>query len=281
MTSLSGATTLITGAASGIGRATAELAATRGARLVLTDRDADGLATLAAQLGDAVVWQQAADVSNHDDVAALERAVSEKVGPIDIMMNIAGISAWAPAHQLTVDQWRRLVDVNLMGPIHVIERFLPAMVAAGRGGHIVNVSSAAGLFGLPWHAGYSASKFGLRGLSEVLRYELPQHKIRVSLVCPGAVSTPLANTLELNTIDRNDPGVEKALGMFLRRAVTPEQAAEAIVRGVERNRYYVYTSQDIRYAFLLQRKFEYPYSVAMRVANRYFTKLARKAPNKS
>ena len=80
-----------------------------------------------------------------------------------------------------------MVDINLMGPIHVIEGFLPPMVAAGRGGHLVNVSSAAGLVALPWHAAYSASKYGLRGLSEVLRFDLARHRIGVSVVVPGAV----------------------------------------------------------------------------------------------
>ena len=78
-----------------------------------------------------------------------------------------------------------------MGPIHVIETFVPPMVAAGRGGHLVNVSSAAGLVALPWHAAYSASKYGLRGLSEVLRFDLARHRIGVSVVVPGAVKTPL------------------------------------------------------------------------------------------
>ena len=78
-----------------------------------------------------------------------------------------------------------MIDVNLMGPISVLECFVPPMIEAGRGGHVVNVSSAAGLFGLPWHAAYSASKFGLRGVSEVLRFDLRRHGIGVSLVCPG------------------------------------------------------------------------------------------------
>ena len=78
-----------------------------------------------------------------------------------------------------------MIDVNLIGPISVLECFVPPMIEAGRGGHLVNVSSAAGLFGLPWHAPYSASKFGLRGVSEVLRFDLRRHGIGVSLVCPG------------------------------------------------------------------------------------------------
>ena len=87
-------------------------------------------------------------------------------------MNVAGISTWGSVDQLTHEHWRQMVDVDLMGPINVIEAFVPPMMAAGRGGHLVNVSSAAGLLGLPWHAAYSAAKFGLRGVSEVLRFDL-------------------------------------------------------------------------------------------------------------
>ena len=100
-------------------------------------------------------------------------------------MNVAGIAVWGTIQDLEHSQWRKVVEINLMGPISVLECFVPPMIEARRGGHIVNVSSAAGLFGLPWHAPYSATKFGLRGVSEVLRFDLRRHRIGVSLVCPG------------------------------------------------------------------------------------------------
>ena len=104
-----------------------------------------------------------------------------------------------------------MVDVNLMGPIHIIESFVPQMVARGKGGQLVNVSSAAVLLALPWHAAYSASKFGLRGVSEVLRFDLRRHRIGVSLVCPGAVATPLVNTVDIVGIDRDNAEVAALL----------------------------------------------------------------------
>src|SRR5258708_35168776 len=124
-----------------------------------------------------------------------------------------------------------MVSVNLMGPIHVIETFLPAMVAAGRGGHLVNVSSVAGLVALPWHAAYSASKYGLRGLSEVLRFDLARHRIGVSVVAPGAVKTPLVNTVEIAGVDREDPDVKRWTDRFRGHAVSPEPVADRILRG--------------------------------------------------
>jgi short-subunit dehydrogenase len=161
-----------------------------------------------------------------------------------------------------------MVEVNLMGPIHVIASFLPAMIAARSGGHLVNVSSAAGLIGLPWHAAYSASKFGLRGVSEVLRFDLREHGIGVSLVCPGGVRTPLTDTVEIAGVDQTGRAFTRMQAHFRRRAVTPEQAATAILRGVYRNRYLVYTSRDIQAIHLLQRICPPVYVALMRGLNR-------------
>jgi short-subunit dehydrogenase len=166
-----------------------------------------------------------------------------------------------------------VVEINLMGPIGVLECFVPPMIEAGRGGHVVNVSSAAGLFGLPWHAPYSATKFGLRGVSEVLRFDLRRHGIGVSLVCPGGVRTPLVGTAEIAGIDRSDPALAPEIKRFERHAVSPSRAAAKIVEGVEENRYMVYTSNDIRVLHWFQRKFSPPYLLAMRVANDRFDKV--------
>ena len=246
----------LTGAASGIGRATAEAAGREGARLHLTDRDAAGLAAVAEGIrraGGTVVLAEPADIADHDAVAALARRVTEASGPMDVVANIAGISAWGTVSSLEHDTWRRLVEVNLMGPIHVIEELVPVMVEGGRGGHLVNVSSAAGLIGMPWHAAYSASKFGLRGVSEVLRFDLRRHGIGVSLVCPGGVATPLTETVHIDGIDKASPRFLRAQQRFRRHAVSPEQAATSILDGVRRNRYWVYTSTDIRLAHAAQR----------------------------
>lgn len=154
-----------------------------------------------------------------------------------------------------------------MGPVHVIECFVPEMVRAGRGGQLVNVSSAAGLFGFPWHAPYSAAKFGLRGISEVLRFDLRRHGIGVTLVCPGGVDTPMVGSLDIAGMD---PDALRASGWterFRRHAKTPDQVAERILDGVVRNRYLVYTSNDIRLLHLLERRVPPAYRLAMRVAN--------------
>ena len=267
---LRGRKCLVTGAASGIGLAVARRAAADGAELVLTDIDADGLDRAAAELragGGRVCAVRALDLANYEAVRAFADDVHAAHDSLDVVMNVAGISVWGAVERLEHRHWQRAVDVNLMGPIHVIECFIPPMVRAGRGGHLVNVSSAAGLFGLPWHAAYSASKFGLRGVSEVLRYDLARHRIGVSLVCPGAVDTPLVDGVEIVGVDANDRQLRRLKARFRRFAVSPEKVADDIVRAVAANRYLVLTSLDVRLGHWLQRKFALPYELAMRQLN--------------
>ena len=278
MPDLAGKRVLITGAASGIGRALAIASAGKGAELFLTDINDAPLQEAVAEIkaaGGTVHYAEALDVSDHGAVAAMAEEIHAAHGSLDVLMNVAGIAVWGTVDTLSHEQWRRVVDVNLMGPIHVIECFVPAMIEARRGGHLVNVSSAAGLFGLPWHAPYSATKFGLRGLSEVLRFDLRRHGIGVSLVCPGAVDTGLVETLEIAGVDRNRGALAKMTKRFQEHAVTPEKAAERILAAVERNRYWVYTSRDIRIAHFLQRRFEIPYVWIMRAVNKRFAAIAR------
>lgn len=257
----------VTGAASGIGRATALLAARRGARLHLTDIQGEALESVAWEIraaGGQVPFVRAADISDYAAVRDLAEELTARHGPMDVVMNVAGVSVWGTVRSLEHRQWRRMVDVNLMGPIHVIETLLPPMMDRSAGGHLVNVSSAAGLFGLPWHAAYSAGKFGLRGVSEVLRFDLRRYRIGVSLVCPGAVATPLTETVEIVGVDTSAPRFRKLRNRFRRKAVTPEYVAEVILDGVRRNRYWVYTSFDIRLAHFAQRVFPPAYVLAMR-----------------
>lgn len=274
----SGKRVLVTGAASGIGRAVALRLAAGGAELYLTDVNADGLAETVAgatALGAQVPEHRALDITDYDAVAAFGSDVHSRHPAMDVVMNIAGISAWGTVDKLSHQQWRSMVDVNLMGPIHIIETFVPAMVSAGRGGRLVNVSSAAGIVALPWHAAYSASKYGLRGVSEVLRFDLARHRIGVSVVVPGAVDTPLVQTVQIAGIDRDDPGVQRWVKRFSGHAVTPEKAAEKILAGVARNRFLIYTSPDIRALYAFKRFAWWPYSVAMRQVNVLFTRALR------
>ncbi len=274
---LRGKKCFITGAASGIGRATAVAAGREGADLFLTDINGELLEATVAEIrgaGGRVSASQTLDVSSYEAVQACADDLHARFGSMDVLMNIAGISVWGTVETLTHEHWRRCVDVNLMGPIHVIECFIPQMIRAGRGGHLVNVSSAAGLFGLPWHAAYSASKFGLRGVSEVLRFDHEHQGIGVSLVCPGAVDTPLVRTVEIVGVDRSKPGLSKMEARFRKHAVKPEVAAQAILRGIRQNEYLVFTSPDIRYGYWFQNKLGFLYERQMRKMNALLRRIA-------
>ncbi|MCV7191329.1 SDR family oxidoreductase [Mycolicibacterium brumae] len=269
---------LVTGAASGIGRAVALQLAREGAVLYLTDRTADALDAAAADcraLGATVAASRALDISDFDAVAQFAADIHTQQPSLDMLFNIAGISVWGTVDQLTHKQWRSVVDINLMGPIHVIEEFVPPMMAAGKGGQIVNVSSTAGLVALPWHAAYSASKYGLRGVSEVLRFDLARHKIGVSVVVPGAVDTGLVKTVDIAGVDRDDPRVNKWIERFSGHAVSPEKAADKILSGVAKNRYLIYTSPDIRAFYAFKRFGWLPYSFAMKRVNVLFSRALR------
>lgn len=261
----------ITGAASGIGRAVAAQCGAEGARVHLVDlnevalrKTADELAADGVRLG----LVAPLDVSDYEAVRALAQRLTHDYGAMDVVMNIAGIASWGTVQAMPHATWQRLVNVNLMGPIHIIEELVPPMIEAGRGGQLVNCSSAAGIIAMPWHAAYSATKFGVRGVSEVLRYDLARYRIGVSLVCPGGVDTGLVQTIEIAGVDATDPRFLKARQGFQRHAVTPEAAARAILTGIRRNKYWIYTSPDIHLVHLLQRYFPPGYALAMHIFNR-------------
>ena len=267
--SLDGRLVVVTGAASGIGRATALRAAKRGARVAITDVDQTQLDDVARELGASLVVASAFDITDIDAVRGYAEQVHARGGSADVVANVAGIATWGAVERLTHEQWRRTIDVDLMGPIHMIEAFVPEMIRAGRGGQIVNVSSAAGLLGLPWHAPYSAAKFGLRGVSEVLRFDLQRHDIGVTLVCPGGVDTPIQQTVDVAGVDHEALASSPFRKRFARHAKSAEQAADSILDGVVRNRFLVYTSQDIRALYLLERLAPPLYAAIMLRANRF------------
>lgn len=270
---------LVTGAAGGIGSATARALGREGARLVLTDREQGPLDAVAEGLRVErieVLAAIAVDLTDAEAVRRLADRVHADHGPMDVVLNVAGVSIWGTFDRLTEDHWRRVLEVNLMGPVHVLSAFLPPMIEARRG-HVVNVASAAALFGLPWHAAYSASKFGLRGISEVLRFDLRRYGIGVSLVCPGAVATPLVAGLEVVGVDRSAPSLQRVERRFLRHAITADRAAEAIVEGLRRRRYWVYTSADVRLGHWAQRWLPWAYVLAMRALNRRLTVAGERA----
>ncbi|QXQ15954.1 SDR family oxidoreductase [Skermania piniformis] len=275
MTTFNDKKTLITGAAGGIGRATAIAVARHGAQLFLTDIDEAGLLEtvgLVVAEGGTVSATRAFDIADYSAVTVFAQDIHEQFGAMNVVMNVAGVSAWGTVENMDHLLWQKMIDVNLMGPIHVIENFVPQMIEARAGGALVNVSSAAGLLALPWHAAYSASKYGLRGISEVLRFDLKRHKISVHLVVPGAVDTGLVESIEICGIDSEDPRIRRGRAIYRNRAKSPEHAATRIVKGVQRNEFLIYTSNDIRFGYWWARKFAWPYELVMQRANDRFSR---------
>jgi NAD(P)-dependent dehydrogenase (short-subunit alcohol dehydrogenase family) len=266
---------LITGAASGIGKAVAQQLGKLGADLILTDIHREQLEATANEIkadGGNIAYFEALDITSFEQVKEFGEQVFQKIGAIDIVMNIAGIAIWGAVDKMQHEEWKQVIDVNLMGPIHIIETFLPKMIAEKRGGHLVNVASAAALFGLPWHGAYCASKYGLRGLSDVLRHDLKRHKIKVHLVCPGAVDTGLVNTIRISGLEITDEKFKTLKKQFQRHAVSPEQAAKAILKGIKNNDYYIFTSPDIKFGNWGKDKFTFASEWVMQLANDFFQK---------
>ncbi|HEY3353590.1 MAG TPA: SDR family oxidoreductase [Polyangia bacterium] len=184
-----GAVAFISGGASGIGAALGRALATRGAQVVLADRDLPEASATARQIG-AAARAEGLDVR---DAAAFDAAVGRALkhyGRLDYVFNNAGTGVGGEVKDYTLDDWRYIVDVNLMGVIHGVQAAYPRMIAQGFG-HIVNTASMAGLLPSPFITSYTATKHAVVGLSQALRIEARAHHVRVSVVCPGAVRTPI------------------------------------------------------------------------------------------
>jgi NADP-dependent 3-hydroxy acid dehydrogenase YdfG len=192
---LAGCTALVTGASRGIGAAVARRLAAGGARVALLARTESALKALAAEIGGGAV-AVACDIRRRDASDVARRALEELgVDSPDILINNAGAFFVTPAHETSADDFREMIELNLTAPFAFVRAFLPHMRRRGAG-HIVTVGSIADRMAFPGNAAYAASKFGLRGLHEVLRAELKGTGVRATLVSPGPVDTPLWDTVD-------------------------------------------------------------------------------------
>ena len=190
---LAGRWAVITGASRGIGAELARRLAADGARLVLLARGREALAALAGELGAEPVVCDVSDLAQVEDAATRIEKIAG--GAPDIIVNNAGIFEIGAAHKLSVDIFRRTLDVNLVAPFALVHAFLPGMRARGSG-HLVTIGSVADRNIFPGNAAYSASKYGLRALHEVLRAELRGTGVRTTLVSPGPVDTDLWDPID-------------------------------------------------------------------------------------
>ena len=216
---------LITGASSGIGEATARLLASRGDRVVLGARRTDRLEKITADIRAAggSAEYRALDVTNLADVQAFADFALKTFGQVDVIINNAGIMPLSPLHELKIDEWNRMIDVNIRGVLHGIAAVLSHM-RARRSGHIINLSSIGGHQVWPTCAVYSGTKFAVLAISEGLRLETKE--IRVTVITPGVVESELADTI-------SDPTTREAMVDFRRVALTPDAIARAMAYAID------------------------------------------------
>ena len=186
---------LVTGGSRGIGRATALALAREGAAVAVTGRDARMLEETVGLVSDAggTAVAVVADIRSEDEVRQMAATVADALGPIDTLVNNAGVACFEPVATAKADDWRLMFEVNLLGAMLCTQAVLPSMLERGRG-WIVNISSSAGIKGYVEQAGYCASKHGMVGFAKVLALETRDKGIRVHTLCPGAVDTEMART---------------------------------------------------------------------------------------
>lgn len=257
MQDLAGKVAVITGAASGFGRELAIQCAEAGMKLALADRDREGLeATLALLPGAIDVLLQICDVSKPCDVDNLAEATYARFGAAHLLFNNAGVAVSGPTWTTTLDDWKWVLDVNLMGVVHGIRSFVPRMLAQGQPAHVVNTASAAGLVSPPGSSVYCVSKHGVVTLSECLFHELQleQANVGVSVLCPAFVPTGIGHS------ERNRPSeladanpLGEAYAEQMRKAIaagrlTAVDIARITLEGVREGRFYIITHPTIKKA---------------------------------
>ncbi len=238
---------LVTGAASGIGLATSLRLAKEGADIVIADLNEEGLLSVAEQIRS--IGRKAlpvkTNISNQRDVENLCKKAIDEFGRVDILVNNAGVALYAEFKDTDIKDWERVIGVNLWGPVYATKTLLPQMMER-RSGHIVNISSWMGLLGAPANIAYTASKFGIAGLSEALRIEMEKFNIGVTAVYPGVVRTNIFTNVEIKGYSSRVRKVPDKAG------ITPDEMARRIVRAIKRNKAMVITGLG-KFIFILKR----------------------------
>jgi NAD(P)-dependent dehydrogenase (short-subunit alcohol dehydrogenase family) len=225
---------VITGAGSGIGRATALAFAGQGARIAACDVDDGRLAALRSELGDRVLVTRTVDVSDRLAMKLFADEVHALVPAADIVVNNAGVAVSGTFLEASLEDHEWLLGVNLRGVLYGCHFFARRMVERGTGGHIVNIASIFGIYAPPYVSSYVASKFAVRGFSLSLREELAEHGIGVTAICPGMINTAIvrdARARGQTMVSRRD----KVIETFAKRGANPSKVAEAILDAVRTN----------------------------------------------
>lgn len=246
---------LITGAASGIGRATALAFARHGATLLLCDIDARGLEALRQQLASAGAACSTYCMDVTDAVAMAEVAAQVRFthGALDVLINNAGVGYLGRFLDSDLNHWQRVLNINLMGVVHGCYSFIPHMIEAGGPRQVINVASAAALFPSPSMAAYAASKHAVYGLSEVLKMELSDTQVQVTTVCPGVINTPIVANHGNIAASVGQEQIARLQDYYQRKGCSPDQVAQSMVRAVREGRDLILVGPFARLIFQLRR----------------------------
>ena len=256
----------ITGAGSGMGRALALELATRGCHLALSDVSDDTLAATVELLKDkpVKVTSQTLDVADRAAVEAFAANTHEQHGKVNLVFNNAGVSVTANVEQLRYEDFEWLMNINFWGVVHGTKAFLPYLRQADEA-HIVNTASIFGVIAVPSQSAYNASKFAVRGFTEALKQELEDASIGVSCILPGGVKTNIVKTSRYYATDNIAPTKDEAIQFFETLAgLTADQAAQIILRGVQRGRLHVLVGGDAKTIAILQRLLPERYGKVLR-----------------
>ena len=263
MDSFEGKGAVITGGASGIGYATAAELGRRGARVVIADVEAGALDAAVARLQGAGVDASGVvcDVRLLDQVANVADQAFERLDTVDIIFNNAGVAVGGPIAETSHDEWRWVIDVDLWGPIHGVEVFLPRMIEQGRGGHVLFTSSFAGLVPNSGLGPYCVAKYGVVALAEVLWRELREHDIGVSVLCPMRVQTNIGSSERNRAPEYGEARPEAAVADqseantdMAGRVLDVDGVARLTVEAITARRLYVLPHEESRQS--IRRRFE-------------------------
>jgi NAD(P)-dependent dehydrogenase (short-subunit alcohol dehydrogenase family) len=233
---LVGKIAVVTGGGSGIGRSTALALARRGAKVHVADINGEAAEAVVREI-DAVGGRalgHVLDVSNPDAVEAFAAGIFESDGGVDVLHNNAGIGHSGDIEQTTIEDWQRVIGINLLGVAYGVQAFVPRMLKQGRPASVVNTASMLGLFPAPKTAAYSASKYGVVGMTESLNAELSGRGIHFSAICPGIIDTPIIDMGIMRGETAENKG--KIMEFYKRRGASPDEVAEAVLAAIARHR---------------------------------------------
>ena len=250
---MTGRTAVITGAASGLGLAMAERMAAEGMRLVLADIEEEPLGDVAGRLGagGTEVAAERTDVSQAADIDRLATLAFDRFGAVHVLCNNAGVVKRARSWDLTVDDWRWVLDVDLWSVIHAVRAFVPRMLEQPEGGHIVNTASMSGLLPIPNLAAYSVAKSAVVALSEALQLDLDAEgaSIGVSVLCPGFIATRITESARNRPVGLTEAAATTTVARTTAGVEPTMDAAEVaghVVDAITANRFWILTHQAYR-----------------------------------